>query len=217
MGSVDIESIVRSWVLSGTSHLEPGATIEEIEQATRILGRQIPEDFVSLYSRCNGGYILGGNLNLYPLADDELSFVSASDVLRRYGGPIPPEVIVFADDGQGNLFGLWFPKEGIGRPLIVEIGEIFEEDCMAIIGTSFTAFLRGWSAYHMLLLEMPDEAPKTLDVPQRFMRKRGTWLNDEDYETLMCWANPGLPDLPISPYEARLTANDVWHLSKMLR
>ena len=170
---------------------------------------------MSLYLHCNGASILGGNLQLYPLSKGELSLISASDFHRSCGWPIPPEVIVFGDDGQGDLFGVWLDREGIGRPLIVEIGEIFEEGCMAVTGTSLRGFLWGLSAFHALSFGGPDEALRSLGIPKGFMGKFGGSLDDRDYEELMRWSNPDLPNLPLSPYKARLTAEDVRRLSRM--
>lgn len=98
-------------------------------------------------------------------------------------------------------------------PLVVEVGEIFEEGSLSVTGTSLSGFLRGRSAYYVLLLECPKAASEALDLPKRFRSKRAEDLDDADYEALMRWANPGLPRQPVSSYEARLTADDVRRLA----
>lgn len=214
MGRKDIEAVVRCWELSGTSTLNAGATPEELKDAASTLGRDLPDELVALYSHCNGGDVLGGNIHLYPVDGDELSLVQGSDFLRRYKWPIPQEVIVFAGDGVGGSFGLWLPGDQIGRPFVVEVGEIFEEGSLAITGTSLSGFLRGRSAYYVFLLESPDDALRSLGVPEQFTRKRADEPDDHDYEALMRWANPDLPEFPVSSYEARLTADDVRRFAK---
>jgi hypothetical protein len=214
LGRKDIEAVVRCWELSGTSTLNAGATPEELKDAARTLGRDLPDELVALYSHCNGGDVLEGNIDLYPVDGEELSLVQGSDFLRRYKWPISQEVIVFAGDGQGGSFGLWLPRDQIGRPFVVEVGEIFEEGSLAITGTSLSGFLRGRSAYYAFLLESPDDASRSLGVPEQFTPKRADELHDQYYEALMRWANPDLPEFPVSSYEARLTADDVRRFAK---
>lgn len=214
MGREGIDSVVRCWELSGTSVLNAGATPEDLQRAAHALGRVLPDELVALYSRCNGGEVLEGNIQLYPIDGDELSLVQGSDFLRGYDWPIPQELIVFAGDGQGGSFGLWCPQDQVGRSFVVEVGEIFEGGSLAVVGTSLSGFLRGRSAYFALLLEAPDDATRALGVPEQFACKRGDEVDEHDYDALVRWANPGLPQSAVDPYEARLTADDVRDLAK---
>lgn len=215
MGLNDIEAVVRCWELSGVSTLDAGATPQKLKNVVRKLGRQPPDELMTLYSYCNGGEILEGNIQLYPLDGTELSLLTAADFLRNHQWPIPQELILFAGDGQGGSFGLWLPETHIGRPLVVEVGEIFEGGALAVTGTSLSGFLRGRSAYYALLLDVPEVASTSLGVPKTLTRKPAEELDDDDYEAFMRWANPGLPDFPVSSYEARLTADDVRRLARL--
>jgi hypothetical protein len=209
METNDIEKIVASWSLSGTSTLNPGATSEELKYVRRRLEKNFPDDFIALYEQCDGGDLLHGNIQLYPLDGEDLSILRASAFLRRHDWPIPPELLVFAGDGQGGSFGLWLPKDGNSRPFVIEVGEIFEDGSLSVTGTSLTGFLRGRTAYYLLSLESPRAALEELGIPIEFRRR----LNSSDYDALIRWANPDLPEFPISPYEARLTADDVRRLA----
>jgi hypothetical protein len=214
MATSDIERIVASWDLSGTSTLNPGATPEDLKRVRRRLERNFPNDFIALYEHCDGGEVLHGNIRLYPLDGEDLSVLRASAFLRRYDWPIPPEVIVFASNGQGESLGLWLPKDGSGRPFVIEVGEIFEDDSLSVTGTSLTGFLRGRSAYYLLALQAPPAALEALGLPVEFKRSCSSYdLNHSHYEALIRWANPDLPQHPVSPYESRLTAEDVRRLA----
>lgn len=207
MATDDIEKIVAAWKLSGKSTLNPGATSSELRHIGRRLEKQLPDDFVALYEHCDGGDLLNGNIQLYPHDGEDLSVLRGSAFLRRYDWPIPPELVVFAGNGTGGSFGLWLPKDGSGRPFVIEVGEIFEDGSLSVTGTCLAGFLRGRSAYYLLSLESPLAALEALGLPADFRRK------DTDYEAIMRWANPDLPEFPVDPYESRLTADDVRRLA----
>lgn len=186
MATNDIERIVASWSLSGTSTLNTGATSEELRRVSRRLDKSFPDDFISLYEQCDGGDVLGGNIQLYPLDSEDLSVLRASAFLRRHEWPVPPELIVFAGNGLGDSFGLWLPKDGNSPPFVVEVGQIFEDGSLSVTGTSLTGFLLGRSAYYLLLLESPPEALDELCLPMVFRRGLNRrWLNESGYEALI--------------------------------
>jgi len=214
MATNDIERIVASWNLSCASTLNPGATLAELKRVGRKLEKSLPDDFMALYEHCNGGEVLHGNIQLYPLDGEDLSVLHASAFLRRYDWPIPPELVVFAGDGQGGSFGLWLPKDGNSRPFVIEVGESVEDSSLSVTGTSLSGFLRGRTAYYLLSLESPSAAFEALGLPAELRERfQSSELEDGDYETLIRWANRDLPEFPVSPYEARLTADDVRRLA----
>ena len=45
-----IETIVRSWEMSGASDMDAGATREQVADVASVLGRKWPDEFVDLYS-----------------------------------------------------------------------------------------------------------------------------------------------------------------------
>lgn len=208
-----IGTIVKVWRESGDSTLEPGATPEQLREAERAIGRALPEEFAALYRRCNGAYVLEGNIQLYPLEGDKLSVVQASQFLRSSDWPIPPELVVFGGNGGSELFGLWLPHDGGGRPLVVEVGAIHEDGSFAVTGTSLGRFLLGRTSYYLLLNEGPKTLIGSLALPARFSERDADDLDDEDYEALLRWADPDLPEPPVSSYDARLTADDLRRLA----
>ena len=217
MATSDIEKIVASWSLSGASTLNPGATSQELRRVCRRLEKNFPDDFIALYEQCDGGDVLHGNIQLFPLDGEDLSVLRASAFLRRHDWPIPPELIVFAGNGQGESFGLWLPKDGNSPQFVIEVGAIFKDGSLSVTGTSLTGFLRGRSAYYLLLLESPPAALDELCLPMEFRHGLNrSKLNDSGYEALIRWANPDLPKHPISPYESRLTADDIRRLASQM-
>jgi hypothetical protein len=215
MAKESIDNIVRCWEISGAAGQYEGATAQQLEDAQHRLGRRFPDEFTALYERCNGAEVLDGNLQLYPLDGQELSVLHASEFLRAADWPIPSELVVLAGDGQGAVFGLWLPENAGGRALVVEVGQIFEEGSLSVTGTSLSGFLRGRTAYYLLLLEAPAAAVERLGLPKGLRTKEADGLDDSDYEAFLRWANPDLPDHAVSSYEARLTPGEVRRLARL--
>jgi hypothetical protein len=209
-----IDAIVRAWGMSGAGGPNEVATAEQLLDAQHRLGRRFPDELRALYERCNGAEVLEGNIQLYPLDGQELSVVQASEFLRATDWPIPSDLVVFAGDGQGAVFGLWMPEDERARALVVEVGQIFEEDSLSVTGTSLSGFLRGRTAYYLLLLEAPAAAVELLGLRKGLRTKEADGLDDGDYEALLRWANPDLPDHAVSSYEARLTPDEVRRLAR---
>ena len=63
-------------------------------------------------SLCNGGYVLNGEITLFPLDGPERSLVHTANYFRRYDEPVPLEMIVFGGNGRGGFFGLWPMQDG---------------------------------------------------------------------------------------------------------
>jgi hypothetical protein len=208
----DLDAIVRSWELSGSSELEPGASYDALQEAQRKLGRTFPLEFAALYRRFNGGGVVGGNIIFYPLDGEDPSVVQSSGRMRTYDWPIPDELLVFASDGSDDLFGLWLPKTGARINPVIEVGQNGDDGGFSIHATSFFGFLRGRTAYYLLLQD--DEIPRrtlsraldAIGVPSA-LRTPGDDLGEEEYDALLRWANPGLPETPLS--DACLTADDI--------
>ena len=96
---------------------------------------------------------------------------------------------MFGDNGQGDSFGPWLPRDGGARPIVVQIGELFEDACLAVVGDDLESFLRGWGEYYTQLNSRD--------------------LDDDDFYEILGRANPGLPDPRPDPYERGLTAAQV--------
>jgi hypothetical protein len=150
-----------------------------------------PDELRRVCGELGGRELVGGNLRIYPLdADDPgtLTVANASDKLRSWDWPVPDAMLVFGDNGQGDSFGLWVPKDGGARRIVVQIGEVFEDDCLAVVGDDLDSFVRGWTDYYTQLSDRD--------------------LDDDFYE-ILGRANPGLPDPRPDPYARGLTAAQV--------
>jgi hypothetical protein len=205
----DIDAILSSWTSSGACTLSLGATIAQLHEAESNLCRTFPEEFFELYRRCNGADVLDGNIQLYPLDGGDLSVAHSSEFLRASGWPIPEELVIFAGNGGGDSFGLWLPENWTRDTVVVEVGAILTGGSFAIVGTSLARFLRGRTAYYLLLLECAGVALDKLEVPPNLRKRQSDALDEENYDAFLRWASPELPDYALSPYEARLTAEDL--------
>jgi hypothetical protein len=203
-----IQTLICAWTVAGDSgDMAPGATEEELRAVEAQIGVLLPPALRALYRATNGAYLLDGNLRLYPLQapEGEFSLVAASDMLRQWDWTVPTEILVFGDDGQGDSFGIWLPQTPDDRydHPVVEIGEIFEPGCMAVVGTSLDRFLLAWSAYYLLLEEAPASALDAIGFP------RDLWADELMHGEHHAWADPGLPDRAPDPYVQRYDVHDL--------
>jgi len=180
-------------------------------EALRTAGIAVPAPLRSLYEAHDGGSIFAGNLRLYPLRaalDGDFTVLNLSNRLREWEWPVPPEMLVFAGNGQDEFFGTWaMPASGL-HP-VVEIGAIFEEDALAVAATSLAAFLTGWSAYYLLLHEAETTVLDVLGLPDD-LRFHPDALDGVAEARIWQWADPALPARwTRSPYDDRLTADEI--------
>lgn len=205
--------VLEAWRRSPSLH-EPEAPVsaDAVRRAEQILGRQLPPALGDLYRVVGGGSFLQGNLGLYPLladSEDDLAVTTAADLLRSWDWPIPEQLLVIGDNGAGDVFGLWLGDDDATPAPVIQVGEVFEDACMAVVGDDLTSFLAGWSAYYLLLSgEGHESALDALGVPAAFRSLPGNGSDDEFYARL-AWASPGLPDPRPDPYERGLTAAQV--------
>lgn len=202
-----------SWRLSGVCNLGRGATAFELKRAEKQLGRKLPSEVIDLYRQCNGADVLGSNLVIDPIIGETLSLVGSSDFLRKAEWPIPDDALVFGGDGGDELYALWLPRDRVERPLVIEVGSIFQPGSFSIVGTSLPRFLRSRTAYYLLLEECAATALDAIAVPQKFRKHSPDGLDDTLFDEIFRWSDPGLPNLPLSPYDAHLTADDVRKLA----
>jgi SMI1 / KNR4 family (SUKH-1) len=176
-----------------------GVSDTDWTRAEQALGRRLPADLREFLDVAAGKELLRGNLKIYPVAppegdDEALTLTTVSDLMRSWDWPVPDEMVIFGDNGQGDSFGLWVPRDGGARPLVVEIGEVFEDACLAVVGDDLASFLRGWTDYYTQLEERD--------------------LNDDDFYEILGRANPGLPDPRPDPYKRGLTAAQVDEIAR---
>jgi hypothetical protein len=155
--------------------------------------------------------LFDGNLNFVPaVKGSQLRLIDYSEWLRDAEWPIPPEVLMFGGDGSDELFGLWYPRESSpGDPTpVVEIGSIFEPDCMAVAATSLSAFLRAWSGYFLAMCEAPEPALEALGLPKSLWGQPSK-LHSEAIAPYLAWADPELQRKNPDSYRDRLDADGV--------
>ena len=205
----------------------PGASVEEIAEAERLIGRPFPSTMRQLYAAHNGSQRI---VNCWPLLSDEavaLTVVSGSDLYRSWEWPVPPELLLFADDGSESAYGLWiFENSGL-EPIVVELGE--GEDSYAIVGDDLASFLLGQAAVYFVLegSEWYDTASmiNALGIPldlRAFERNvvgqhpdiHGNLLDiadvgEEVYLNLIRWANPRLPHPSLEPFDHLMTVEEI--------
>ena len=104
---------------------------------------------------------------LEPLSSPEewSGVVGLTRAMQEESG-VPEELVVFGTDGSDSTFALWRPKGQAQRhdaPVIV-LGEGGEG--MAIAGTSLSRFLKGWTAYYLLLYDAEAEPLDALGLPE---------------------------------------------------
>ena len=201
-----IDSILRAWEVSDNTFLNAGATNEAVAVLEKTLRGSLPADMRACYLRTDGADILRGNIALYPIQGAKFSVRELSQFYRDSKWPVPEELVIFGGDGCGDPFGIWTPYDLGSKPLIVQVGAIFEPGCMAVVGTSFSRFLLGRSVFYLLSDGAPDPVLDLLGVPQSM---RISDLNNLIYDEVVRWADPELPALSIHPYTARLTEDDV--------
>lgn len=218
-----LASVLTAWRVAGElDHADAPATDSDLGRVEGLLGRKLPTDLAELYRAVGGGSFVGGNLSLHPALPppgqtEALSLATAGDLLRSWNWPVPEPMVVFGDNGAGDVFGVWAPRDDIGHPIVVQVGEVFEARCLAVIGDDVASFLRGWTAYYLLLAADRDVSPvlDALQVPAalRSLHDNGS---DDEFFRLLQWANPALPDPRPDPYERGLTAQDVAEHAKRL-
>ncbi|MBK8480610.1 MAG: SMI1/KNR4 family protein [Proteobacteria bacterium] len=198
---MDLKRLIEAWQLAPALHeLRAPASTDALAAVERALDYTLPAELRALYLFSDGAGLVGGNLSYYPLsAPDGLSLEASSAQLRQYQWPIPDEVLVFGGDGCGNPFGLWMPASAAPQfpQPIVEIGQIFEPGCMALAGSSLTAFLLARTAFY-LLCEGSTAALDRLGVPAAL---RTADPDDATFLALRNWADPALEAHDPSPYE----------------
>ena len=219
MAADSLAKVLSAWSASASLHSpNPGAPSHDIERAQADIGRPLPEDAVELYRELDGGELLHGNLNLLPLLPEgvTLAVTTSSDLLRSWDWPIPDELLIFGGDGTGDQYGIWLPTARDAQPLIVQVGEIFEERSFAIVGDDLPSFLLARTAFYLLSFSEDEDTSAglaALALPDSLMGLPAD--GDEDtYFELLAWANPELPDPRPDPYNRGLTAAEVGALAR---
>lgn len=217
--TVLFQRLQTAWKASASQHtFRPGVSTRAISDVESRLERRFPASLAALYQFSDEPCICGGDLTFAPLLspNPDKGIDAHSNFLRKYEWPIPPELVIFANNGGEELFGLWLPRKPRhhGEPPVIELGEIFEPGCMSIVGTSLLPFLLGRTAYYLQLAitardpkpQWADLAFNALSLPARLQWIEGS---DKKFDEICRWADPDLPPEPLSSYEARLNATEL--------
>ncbi len=209
-----LDSLIKIWLNSQEFHsFNNGATEQELEIAENILGYRLPEDLRQLYSFSNGLELLRGNVQIYPLEEQNgyLGLTTASEKLRQWEWPIPNQLIMFGDNGSDDLYGIWIPycnNPTYAHP-VIEIGEIFEPGCMAIAGTGLIPFLVSQTAFYLQLLEAKSTLLDTMELP---LSLRFDDFDEKKIAQIRKWADANIPNPLSDPYTEKLTIESLNHL-----
>ena len=226
-----IQTLFNAWQATGQNpSVNPPATAAEIQAVENKIGTALPPLLREVYLLFNGGW--AWELDFYPLnfppENSWFALANANEKHIEYGWHIPKEIRLFAGDGGGGAFGIWLLA--CGNPIynhpIIEVGELAgEEGCMGIAGTNLLSFLRGWSAYRLMLEESNElrivELGEDKDAPTRLKRiqtaldmlqvpqsLRGDNFDDE-IAPFRKWADPQLPDPYGTSYSQQYTITDL--------
>lgn len=211
--SIEIQQVIIAWALATpVSYGSPGgASPAALADAERLLGYALPPALRELYAAYDGGGFLGNNINLLPLLPTmghELALTTTSDLLREWQWDIPPELLIFGDNGSEVSYGLWLHEPRVQDPLVVALGE---GEGLAVVGDSLAGFLAGHSAFYLLLIAThgydPVPALDALGVPARL--RSFDPMDDALYNRLLNWANPNLPDKEPDPYARGMTRDQI--------
>lgn len=225
-----IQTLLDAWKASGAyTSIEAPATETDIQAAEQKIGATLPVLLREVYPLFNGGWAWG--LDFFPLfpPPEHFALTNSNELYIEYQWRIPQEIRLFAGDGGGGAFGIWLLA--CGNPIynhpVIEVGELAgEEGCMGLAGTNLISFLRGWSAYRMMMqyiiLEAVDKS-KELEFLNKLQVPR--WLRYEHFDEsqydathawedphftqLRKWADPQLPDPSGSSYNQEYTIADL--------
>lgn len=191
-----------------------GATKDAIAAAERTLGFTFPPELLKLYTAFDGGYFVGGNFNLLPLipkSDGDLALTTASDFLRTWDWPAPPELVVFGNDGSDEQYGLWITDPPVERPPVIDMGAVFEDESFAVAGDDLASFLAGHCGFHLVTYFQEGydlaAALEALGVPKHLREMNPN--SDRAYVAFLNWASPNLPDKSPDPYERGITREQI--------
>lgn len=188
-----------------------GATDDEIFEAEDSLGRTLPRVFRAMYEMSNGLHLVGGDLQfvgLKPSDESEFSLVNLSSKLRDWGWLVPEELLVFGGNGGGEHFGVWLP-EGKPRSEDCPVIMVGETDTLAIAGTNLCSFLKGRTAYYLLLGEADRQALDTLGLPSDLYTSDLMDLDDDAFARITKWADPYIRDPLPDPYQRGITVDEL--------
>lgn len=200
-GLPELDGLIECWRATAEMHvLSPGADDATLEAAEKALGRDLPKAVRALYKFSNGIDLFNGQLVFRPLFQEdpeEPSVVTYSAQLKHHGWPIPNDLVVFAMNGSGDVYGLWLPKGRKARPAVVQVAQLMEPESMVIEATNFEIFLKVQTAFYLIAADEPTPLLK-VGLPRTLRFREGT---DKLMADLRRWADPKLKEPKADPYQ----------------
>jgi hypothetical protein len=207
-----LERLFASWRASAELHeFRAGATEEEIDDFEILADWKLPAEWRELYLFSDGVRLFKQSVNFYPLR----RLLDESESCRDSDWPVPEELGLAGDNGEGDKFGLWLPAATADTGPVIRIGPNFVDyglDGLMIEGSSLSAFLLGQTAFKLLgHADTPKPALAALDIPSnvrsKFPDDLGAWARwwDADgqaWDAVSAWADPKCPSAD-EPYDAR--------------
>jgi SMI1 / KNR4 family (SUKH-1) len=207
-----LERLIASWRASIDLHeFRQGATEQEIEDFEILADWKLPAEWRELYLFSDGVRLFKQSVNVYPLS----KLLDESESCRDSDWPVPEELWLAGDNGEGDKFGLWLPAATADTGPVVRIGPNFVDyglDGLMIEGSSLSAFLLGRTAFKLLGdADAPAAAVAALDIPaevrSKFPDDLGAWAHwwDADgqaWDAVSAWADPKCP-WANEPYDAQ--------------
>lgn len=147
--------------------IDPPVSEQQIDDAEAILGKPLPPSFREwLLVIGDAANLFGGNLQFDPLLGqpEELCIVYNLQRLNRYGWDLDPALIVFGNNGTGELWAFDSAMLIDGEYPVVQVGGVFSGDRRKykLWNSSFVRFVYSqalwWTRYlHSNLPEPEDE------------------------------------------------------------
>lgn len=97
------------------------------------------------------------------------------------------QLCLSGDNGSGDVFGLWLPSRTLTTGAIVQTGQIFKPDGLALASLSLGALLLARTAHYLLMLDADPSALDALDLPEA---RRSLEPDDDTWQAILKWADP---------------------------
>ena len=213
---MELKELIQLWQVTSSLHsFNPPVNQKDLQQAEAKLAFHLPPPLRELYLYSNGMSLFRGSLSIYPLLStngkDGLDSVTTQ---CREWFQIPPDVLVFGNNGSDEHYGFWTSRPPIvtfSCP-IVEIGELYVDPaCMAVVATDLLPFLFGETAFFSLVSELGGDVLDIIDLPEE-LRVDRSQVNNKHFAKIRKWADPMLPDPDPEPYTKGLNTNQIQKL-----
>jgi hypothetical protein len=193
-------------VSMGVASLEKPTEKTDIENFESFHHMKLPPEILAFYGTTNSLHVFNNCLRIEPLiSENGFSVSNASDLHRSWQWPVPLEMYIFGDDGSGSPFGFWISGNTPGITPIVQMGEIFEPECMTICALSFSSFLISQFSFRLL-----EEDRENIDIVKKFVPNMKSGVQSDGLlKEVSIAIDPSLEKLHLDPYEDKLSREDI--------